>query len=88
LKDIYLWIKMEYNKEFPSLPNYKNFVKHTHRVLPLCIWALNELLDDTAPLRILETKFQKLVYLFGKGGFDLLQEVIRFVYNFIHRDFY
>lgn len=55
LKDIYLWIKMEYNKEFPSLPNYKNFVKHTHRVLPLCIWALNELLDNTAPLRIMDS---------------------------------
>jgi len=55
LKDIYSWITMEYDKEFPSLPNYGNFVKHTHRVLPLCIWALNELLDSNAPLRIMDS---------------------------------
>jgi hypothetical protein len=34
-----------------------------------------------------KTEFQELVYLFRERGLNLLQEAIRFVYNFIHRGF-
>lgn len=55
LKDIYHWLNMEYPKEFSNLPSYANFIKHCHRVLPLLIWSLNDLLDATAAVRIMDS---------------------------------
>lgn len=55
LKDIYRWVKLEYAKEFPHLPCYENFVRHIHRALPLFIFILKDILDDTAPIRIMDS---------------------------------
>jgi hypothetical protein len=55
LKDVYRWIRMEYEKEFPQLPCYENFVRHIHRTLPSLIFVLNSLLDSTAPIRIMDS---------------------------------
>lgn len=55
LTDIHKWAKMEYGKDFPSMPTYANFVKHIHRVLPKLIFALGSLLDNTAPFRIMDS---------------------------------
>lgn len=46
---------MEYDKEFPIIPSYANFIKHAHRALPKLVWSLNQLLDSTAPLRIMDS---------------------------------
>lgn len=55
LKDVYQWLKLEYVSEFPQIPCYENFVKHCHRLLPLLIWTLNQLLDTNAPVRIMDS---------------------------------
>jgi len=55
LKDIYHWINLEYQGEFPTLPNYQNFVKQCHRILPLMIKVLNDLLQSTVTVRIMDS---------------------------------
>jgi len=55
LKDIYQWLVLEYAKEFPKIPTYENFVKHCHRILPLLVWTLNDLLDTEAAVRIMDS---------------------------------
>lgn len=55
LKDIYHWVRLDYPDEFPDLPCYENFIKHCHRVLPVMIGVLNNLLQLTAPVRIMDS---------------------------------
>lgn len=55
LKDIYQWINLDYGDEFPCLPSYGNFLKHCHRSLPLMIKVLNDLLQSTASVRIMDS---------------------------------
>jgi hypothetical protein len=55
LKDIYLWIKLDYQEEFPKLPSYEGFVKQAHRILPQMILILNLLLDEKAPLKFVDS---------------------------------
>jgi len=55
LKDIYYWINLEYQSEFPHLPCYENFVKHCHRTLPLMIKVLNDLIQSTSTIRIMDS---------------------------------
>ena len=55
LKDIYYWINLEYQSEFPHLPCYENFVKHCHRILPLMSKVLNDLLQSTSTVRIMDS---------------------------------
>jgi hypothetical protein len=55
LKDIYEWIRIDYSDEFPRLPCYENFVKQCHRVLPLLITILNNLLSNQEPIRIMDS---------------------------------
>lgn len=55
LKDIYKSILREYDKEFPNMPCYENFVKHCHRTLPLLINILQTMLDTNASVRIMDS---------------------------------
>lgn len=55
LRDIYDWIRIDYEAEFPNLPSYGNFIKHCHRLLPQLIEILNSLLSAQAPLRIMDS---------------------------------
>jgi len=35
LRQVYDWVAQYHSADFPCLPNYQNFVKHCHRVVPL-----------------------------------------------------
>jgi len=54
LKDLHTFIAMYHRGDFPGLPKYSTFVAHCHRALPQCIALLEELLVDTAPVRIMD----------------------------------
>lgn len=55
IKDIYQWVKMYHRPEFPAIPQYSAFVDHCHRITPLLIWLLEQLLAKQAPLRFLDS---------------------------------
>jgi hypothetical protein len=55
LRQIYDWIAQYHRTDFPKLPNYQNFVKHCHRVVPIVAALLNQLLEVGASLRFMDS---------------------------------
>lgn len=44
IKNIYQWTKNYHKNDFPVFPKYRGFVEHYHRVTPLCLLLLQQLL--------------------------------------------
>lgn len=74
-------MRLEYSKEFPRIPNYQNFVKHVHRSLPLFVWALKQSLDNTAPLRIMDSTMLPVCKLIRANGHKVARGVADFGKN-------
>jgi hypothetical protein len=55
LRQVYDWAKQYHSSDFPSLPNYQNFVAHCHRILPLLNDLLSNLLMSEAALRFMDS---------------------------------
>ena len=55
LRQVYDWVKQYHRSDFPKLPNYQNFVKHCHRVVPLLNSLLGSLLMSEAQLRFMDS---------------------------------
>jgi len=55
LRQIYDWVAQYHQDDFPYLPNYQNFVKHCHRLIPILAMLLNDLLLDSAELRFMDS---------------------------------
>lgn len=54
LKDIWKYTLLHLNQEFPSFPKYNAFLNHCHRVLPLLIYVLENILLDKTKLRFVD----------------------------------
>jgi len=54
LRQVYDWVLQYHNSDFPVLPNYQNFVRHCHRVLPLLNRLLSNLLASETALRFMD----------------------------------
>lgn len=55
LRQIYDWVRQYHRSDFPHVPNYQNFVKHCHRIVPLLNRLLAGLLADKASLRFMDS---------------------------------
>lgn len=55
LKDIHRTMKVYHHKDFPVFPKYSAFVSHCHKLIPTLHFLLQGLLENTAPLRILDS---------------------------------
>lgn len=55
IKDLYDWVSMYHHRDFPKLPKYNAFIDHCHRVTPLCLQLLEQLLCDQEPIRFLDS---------------------------------
>lgn len=55
LRQVYDWIGQYHSSDFPRLPNYQNFVKHCHRLIPTIAEVLNSLLATQAELRFMDS---------------------------------
>jgi hypothetical protein len=55
LRQIYDWIGQYHADDFQVLPNYQNFVKHCHRLVPTLAELLNSLLASEAELRFMDS---------------------------------
>lgn len=55
IKDLHAWAMMYHQQDFPRLPNYNAFLNHCHRVMPVCVTLLGQLLSIDAPIRILDS---------------------------------
>jgi hypothetical protein len=55
IRQIYDWTLQYHQGDFPNLPNYQNFLKHCHRVVPQIGYILDGLLEDEAQLRFMDS---------------------------------
>jgi hypothetical protein len=55
LRQVYDWVSQYHSSDFPDLPNYQNFVKHCHRLVPSLAVLLNSLLSSEAQLRFMDS---------------------------------
>lgn len=55
LQQVYDWVSQYHSSDFPKLPNYQNFVKHCHRLVPTLAVLLNSLLASEAELRFMDS---------------------------------
>jgi len=55
LKGIYRWIKTYHKHDFPRLPTYNAFLDHCHRIIPLLLWFLEQLLTKETPIRFMDS---------------------------------
>lgn len=81
LKDIYNWIKLDYQNEFPRLSNYQNFIKHCHRNLPLMIKLLNDLLQANSAVRIMDSTMLEVCKLVRADSHKIARNIADFGKN-------
>lgn len=55
IRQIYDWTYQYHQTDFPSLPNYQNFLKHCHRIVPQIGSILDGLLMREAQLRFMDS---------------------------------
>src|SRR5437868_5332554 len=55
IRQIYDWVSQYHARDFPKLPNYQNFLKHCHRVVPQIGYILDGLLESEAQLRFMDS---------------------------------
>lgn len=55
IRQVYDWVAQYHAADFPVLPNYQNFLKHCHRVVPQLVVVLDSLLCRKAELRFMDS---------------------------------
>ena len=55
IKDLHAWAMMYHRQDFPCLPNYNAFLNHCHRVMPVCVALLNQLLSKESSIEIVDS---------------------------------
>lgn len=55
IRQVYDWTTQYHAGDFPKLPNYQNFLKHCHRIIPALASILDSLLMDEAELRFMDS---------------------------------
>src|SRR5690349_19331349 len=55
MKDLHEFSRMYLDREFPKIPNYSAFIDHCHRILPIMVILLKQLLCHDEPLRFLDS---------------------------------
>jgi hypothetical protein len=55
IRQIYDWVSQYHASDFPQLPNYQNFLKHCHRIIPRIAHILDSLLMGEAQLRFMDS---------------------------------
>jgi len=55
IRQIYDWVTQYHASDFPFVPNYQNFIKHCHRVIPQLAMILDSLLITNAALRFMDS---------------------------------
>jgi len=60
IRQVYDWTRQYHQSDFPNLPNYQNFLKHCHRIVPLLNRLLSSLLESEARLRFMDSTMLKV----------------------------
>jgi hypothetical protein len=81
LKQIYSFISYYHHQDFPYLPNYQNFVKHCHRVLPLMKDLLDNLLCNDAKLRFMDSTMLEVCRIVRKRFHKVAKAKAKVGYN-------
>ena len=55
LRDLHQWLVLYHAKDFKTLPKYKAFVAHCHRLIPALCELLESTFETNAPLRFMDS---------------------------------
>lgn len=81
LQQIYDWVNQYHSNDFPKLPNYQNFVKHCHRLVPELAVLLNSLLANEAELRFMDSTMLEVCRLVRRRWHKVAKGYARSGYN-------
>lgn len=81
LKDLHRFVSMYHQNDFPHLPKYSGFVASCHRALPKCFELLQELLETSAPVRIMDSTMLPVCKLHRAHDHKVAKKLARFGKN-------
>jgi hypothetical protein len=81
LRQVYDWVSQYHSADFPHLPNYQNFVKHCHRLIPTLAIMLNRLLASEAELRFMDSTMLEVCRLVRKRYHKVARGYAKIGYN-------
>jgi hypothetical protein len=81
LRQVYGWVSQYHASDFPNLPNYQNFVKHCHRLVPTPAAMLNGLLASEAELRLMDSTMLEVCRLVRKRRHKVARGYAKVGYN-------
>lgn len=81
LRQVYDWTMQYHASDFPRLPNYQNFVKHCHRVVPLLSQLLTGLLMSEAQLRFMDSTMLEVCALVRRKWHKVAKDYAKTGYN-------
>ncbi len=81
IRQIYDWVHQYHRGDFPELPNYQNFLKHCHRVIPEISSILDSLLMSEAELRFMDSTMLEVCRLVRKQWHRVARGHARTGYN-------
>jgi len=81
IRQIYDWVSQYHARDFPYLPNYQNFLKHCHRVIPQIGCLLDSLLASEAELRFMDSTMLEVCRLVRRHGHKVAKGYARTGYN-------
>ena len=81
IRQIYDWVQQYHDSDFPHLPNYQNFLKHCHRVVPQIGFILDGLLRGEAQLRFMDSTMLEVCQLVRRQWHRVARGHARTGYN-------
>lgn len=81
LRQVYDWVGQYHARDFPYLPNYQNFVKHCHRLVPTLTEILNSLLAHEAELRFMDSTMLEVCQLVRRRWHKVARGYAKTGYN-------
>ena len=81
IRQIYDWVTQYHHSDFPNLPNYQNFLKHCHRVVPQLALLLDGILEGEARLRFMDSTMLEVCRLVRRQWHRVARGYARTGYN-------
>lgn len=81
IKQIHKWLKLYHYKDFPKIPKYSAFVEHCHRMIPIIINLLEQILCFQEPLRIVDSTMLEVCKLVRANSHKVTKGLAQFGKN-------
>jgi len=81
LRDIYEWLRLYHQSEFPNVPTYTTFVRHCHRALPQLLLVLENFLVESTPIKFMDSTMLEVCKLIRANNHKVAKNIAKFGKN-------